>query len=117
MALIQITGGDFKSGTASYGAGELIFPGNKTSEKKFIPVKSLRSLDITDKRKTLKLGKSLLLGGAGFALFGPLGAAGALFGGSNKYVSFIGKFKDGKKFTARTDFETYKKIRRDANLI
>ena len=63
-------------------------------------------------RRTLKnISGTIGWGAAGGLLLGPVGLlAGLLMGGKKKQVTFIAKFKDGRKLIATTDEKTWVEI-------
>jgi hypothetical protein len=59
-----------------------------------------------------RLGGTIGWGAAGAVLLGPVGLlAGLLAGGRGKDVTFVAKFKDGRRLLATTDSKTFTKIR------
>ena len=58
-----------------------------------------------------RIGGTVGWGAAGAVLLGPVDLlAGLLLGGRDKEVTFVCKFKDGKKFVGTTDVKTWKII-------
>ena len=69
------------------------------------------SVELVDEEKVKKLAGTAGWGLAGAALLGPLGAIGGmLIGGNKREIAFICYLKDGRKFMATTDGDTWKKI-------
>lgn len=58
-----------------------------------------------------RMGGTVGWGVAGAVLLGPVGLlAGLLMGGRGKSLTFVCRFKDGKKFLGTTDSKTYKRM-------
>jgi hypothetical protein len=73
-----------------------------------IGVAELDLLSIADEENVKKLGGTIGWGAAGGLLLGPVGLlAGLLLGGKKKEVTFVAKFKDGRKLIATTDSKTW----------
>jgi len=109
MATIIVHAGDFLKGDGMYLNGELIL---KTEEHKFvgesISEKQLEFIEIASEENVKKLGGTLGWGAIGGVALGPVGLlAGLLMGGKKKQVTFIAKFKDGRKLLASTDSKTF----------
>ena len=112
MAKIKVHAGDFLEGDNQYSFGSLIL---KTKEHNFlgetIPITELELVDIASEENVKKLGGTVGWGVAGAVILGPVGLlAGLLLGGKKKEVTFIAKFKDGRKLLATTDNKTFTKL-------
>lgn len=112
MAKITVHAGDFLKGDASFGFNCFTL---KTPEHKYvgeaIVASQLESVEVASEENVKKLGGTVGWGAAGALLLGPAGLlAGLLLGGKKKEVTFIAKFKDGRKFLGTTDSSTYTKI-------
>lgn len=106
MAKIVIHAGDFgKDVKGSLTLGTLTLNGKQVS------LTNLSELEIATEENVKKLGGTIGWGIAGVAVFGVAGAvAGLLAGGRKKEITFVAKFKDGKKLFATTDKKTYTKL-------
>jgi len=112
MAKIKVYAGDFLEGDSQYSFDSLIL---KTKEHSFlgetIPITELETVDIATEESVKKLGGTVGWGVAGAVILGPVGLlAGLLLGGKKKEVTFIAKFKDGRKLLASTDSKTFTKL-------
>jgi len=112
MSTIKVHAGDFLEGDSQYGFGSLIL---KTKEHIFlgetIPITELSTVDIATEESVKKLEGTIGWGVAGAVILGPVGLlAGLLLGGKKKEVTFIAKFKDGRKLLASTDSKTFTKL-------
>ena len=112
MAKITVHAGDFLKGDGSFMLGQLSL---LTEEHSWlgetIALTELASVDIATEENVKKLGGTIGWGIAGAAMFGPAGLlAGLLLGGKKKHVTFVGKFKDGRKVLATTDSKTFTKL-------
>lgn len=113
MANVQIHAGDFRKGKASFSFG--VFGGLFTDEHPWmgetIHGKELEEVSVATEDSVKRLGGTVGWGAAGAVLLGPVGLlAGLLLGGKKKEVTFVAKFKDGRKMLATTDAKTYTKI-------
>lgn len=112
MPKIKVHAGDFLEGDSQYSFGLLIL---RTKEHSIIgetiPITELETVDIASEESVKKLGETIGWGAAGAVILGPVGLlAGLLMGGKKKEVTFIGKFKDGRKLLASTDSKTFTKL-------
>lgn len=99
----------------SYGFGCITMPwkpGDGFSlGKNYLLATELESVEQASEESAKRFGGTIGWGVAGAAILGPVGLlAGLLLGGKGTDVTFIAKFKDGKKILATTDSGTYKKI-------
>ncbi|MCP3660180.1 MAG: hypothetical protein GY830_07715 [Bacteroidetes bacterium] len=113
MAKVKVHAGDFLKGDSQYSLGSFML---KTKEHSIIgevvPITELEMVEVADEENVKKLGGTVGWGVAGGVLLGPLGLlAGLLLGGKKKEVTFIAKFKNGKKLLATTDSQTFTKLR------
>ncbi|MDD4329644.1 MAG: hypothetical protein PHD79_06800 [Aliarcobacter sp.] len=112
MAKIKVLAGDFIKTDGEYSWGSLIL---KTEEHSWfgetIPLSQLDTVDIATEENVKKIGGTVGWGAAGAIILGPVGLlAGLLLGGKKKEVTFVAKFKDGRKLMAQTDSKTFIKI-------
>lgn len=115
MSKIKIHAGDFLLGDGSFSPtfGSLQL---RTKEHKFlgegIPLSNLETVEIATEENVKKLGGTLGWGAVGAVVLGPLGLlAGLLLGGKKKEITFVAKFKDGRKLLATTDNRTFTKLK------
>jgi hypothetical protein len=119
MAKVTVHAGDFKPGQGSFtsllkdretgivGAFTL-----RTEAHAFIGetilVAQLASVEIASEEAVKRVGGTVGWGLAGAALLGPVGLlAGLLAGGRGKDVTFVARFKDGRRLLATTDSKTF----------
>ncbi len=120
MGAIKVEAGDFKAGkhsrfTAMFGLNEFEMALDEmgwTGWKMIkYPATDVEEVAEASEENVKRLGGTVGWGIAGAALLGPVGLlAGLIAGGRGKNVTFICKFKDGKKFLGTTDSKTYTKI-------
>ena len=71
----------------------------------------VEEVSIATEENVKRVGGTVGWGLAGAAILGPVGLlAGLLLGGKGKDVTFIIKFKDGRKMLATTDSKTFTKL-------
>lgn len=111
MAKIKLHAGDFqKARVASFAAGTFVFMYG-IFKNETIKATELDSLEVASEESLKRLGGTLGWGIAGGLLLGGVGAlAGLLVGGRSKEVTFVAKFKDGRKLMATTEATTFKAI-------
>ena len=112
MAKVKVLAGDFLKGDGQFGFGSLTL---KTKKHRIvgetIPITELEDVEVATEENVKKLGGTVGWGAAGALVFGPVGLlAGLLLGGNNKQVTFVAKFKDGRKLLAITDSKTFTKL-------
>ena len=112
MATIRVHAGDFLKSDGRFQFGILIL---NTNEHPFlgenIPLSQLAEVALASEENVKKLAGTVGWGVAGAVLLGPLGMlVGLLAGGRKKEVTFVAKFKDGRKLLATTDSGTYTKL-------
>jgi len=118
---IKVEAGDFKTGSNSqfvaiFGANQFQMALNQLGwagyKRANYSAKDVEEITVASEDSVKSLGGTVGWGVAGAVLFGPVGLlAGLLAGGRGKNVTFICKFKDGKKFLGTTDSKTFTKIR------
>ena len=112
MAKLKVHAGDFLEGDGQFSFGSLVL---KTEAHRFlgetIPITAMEMVEIATEQNVKKLGGTAGWGIAGGVLLGPVGLlAGLLAGGRKKEVTFVAKFKDGRKLLATTDNKTFTKL-------
>lgn len=112
MARITVLAGDFLKGRSAYGFGSLVL----RTEAHFIsgetiPLSELESVEVASEESVKKIGGTIGWGAAGALVLEPVGLlAGLLLGGKKKEVTFVAKFRDGRKLLATTDSGTFTKL-------
>ena len=112
MAKVTVHAGDFLKGDSQFSFGSLVL---RTEAHSFvgeaIPITQLESVEVASEESVKKIGGTVGWGAAGALVLGPVGLlAGLLLGGRKKEVTFVAKFKDGRKLLATTDSGTYTKL-------
>lgn len=112
MAKVTVHAGDFLKGDSQFSFGSLVL---RTEAHSFvgeaIPVTQLESVEVASEESVKKIGGTIGWGAAGALVLGPVGLlAGLLLGGKKKEVTFVAKFKDGRKLLATTDSGTFTKL-------
>mgnify|MGYP001608718031 CR=1 FL=1 len=112
MATIKVHGGDFLKSDGNYFFGQLVL---KTPAHPFagesISKKELEVVEVASEESVKKIAGTVGWGIAGALLLGPVGLlAGALAGGRKKEVTFVAKFRDGRRLLATTDSKTYTEL-------
>jgi hypothetical protein len=103
---VRVHGGDFGKTTGFLGPDYLRIPSGWLGER--IPLKEIELVEVASEESIKKFSGAVGWGFVGGLLLGPLGAAaGLLAGGKKKEVTFIVKFKDGRKLLATTDNKTF----------
>jgi hypothetical protein len=118
MSTIKVMAGDLDTGTwqfvGMFGAATMtrastaahMWKGESYSFKT-----DVERVELVNEESVKKLGGTAAWGIAGAALLGPLGAIGGmLIGGNKKETAFICLLKDGRKFMATTDGDTWRTI-------
>jgi len=113
MANIKIHAGDFLKGNSSLTWPNALFL--KTTQHPFlgeqIELSELEEIETASEESVKKFGGTVGWGVAGALIFGAVGLlAGLLVGGRKKEVTFVAKFKDGRKLLATTDNKTFIKL-------
>ena len=111
---IKVHAGDFLSPGAGWLKGGwksftlvLLTPEQSWAGEK-IALDQLETVEPASEENVKKIGGTVGWGAAGAVLLGPVGLlAGLLVGGRKKEVTFVAKFKDGRKLLATTDNKTF----------
>jgi len=113
MSKVKVHAGDYQ-GTGSCGFGVITMPwqpGDGFSLGKAYSFSEIDTVEPASEEAAIRLGGAVGWGAVGGVILGPVGLlAGLLLGGKGKDVTFIARFKDGKKILATTDAGTYKKL-------
>ncbi|MFA5595950.1 MAG: hypothetical protein WDA26_00105 [Pusillimonas sp.] len=114
MGTIKIHAGDFPTGKASSHFSAIVFPwkpGDGFSAGECVQFTDIEALEVANEESVKKLGGTVGWGVVGATLLGPVGMlAGLLAGGRKSEVTFVCKFKDGRKMLATTDSKTFTKM-------
>lgn len=113
MAWLKLHAGDWGKGQGAYSFGSfaLPIPGSHGWKNEAVQGSDLQEVSIATEENVKRAGGAVGWGLVGAATLGPVGLlAGLILGGSGKDVTFIAKFKDGRKILATTDAKTYTKI-------
>lgn len=108
----EVHAGDFKKGKDHQFVGNKLIMKrpNKFFREKIDP-SQIEDIDVASEESVKKLGGTLGWGVAGAVLLGPVGLfAGLLAGGKGKNVTFVCKFKDGRKFMATASSKIYTEL-------
>jgi hypothetical protein len=112
LASIKIHAGDWgenKVGGFSFDSFSLPKAGKFMPEG--IHKSALTEVELATEESVKRIGGTVGWGAAGAVILGPVGLlAGLLLGGRKKEVTFVAKFKDGRKFMGTTDAKTYTQI-------
>ena len=112
MATIKVHAGDFTKGEGQVAFGHLTL---KTKEKYImgegIAFSELDDVAVATEDSVKKIGGTVGWGIVGGVILGPVGLlAGLLLGGKKKEVTFVARFKDGRKLLATADSKTFIKL-------
>lgn len=113
MAKIKVHAGDFyDGGQHSYSFGSFTLYSDKAKWMgETILASQLEEVAPASEENVKKIGGTVGWGAAGALVLGPAGLlAGLILGGKGKEVTFVAKFKDGRKMLATTDSKTYTKL-------
>ncbi len=113
MGNIQVQAGDFlKNDGSTFMLGTFLLYTEQSGRKgETISATEIEFVEVATEENVKKIGGTVGWGVAGAVLLGPAGMlAGLLLGGRKKKVTFIVKFKDGRKLLATTPGKTFAKI-------
>lgn len=113
MAKITVHAGDFRKGSGALHFGVLVLPSDKKPiAGETVMLKDLEEVDVASEDSVKRVGGTVGWGAAGAIVLGPVGLlAGLLLGGRGKDVTFVAKFKDGRKLLATTDSKTFTQLK------
>lgn len=111
LGSLKIHAGDFKDAkAANFGSGTFVFSTGIFKTEK-VPSSAIEALDVASEESLKKMGGTIGWGIVGGVALGGIGlVAGLLAGGRSKEVTFVCKFKDGRKLLATTDSKTFTEI-------
>jgi hypothetical protein len=111
MSRLSVLAGDFPKGEGHLAADSLFLPRAGGGGGETIPLTELATVEMANEETARDMAGTIGWGAAGALLLGPLGLlAGAFLGGKTKEVTFIARFKDGRKLLATTDGASYTKL-------
>lgn len=112
MGSIKVHAGDFGKGSGTFMFGSFGLPKKEGwGGQEGISASQLAEVAVATEETVKRWGGTVGWGVAGAVLLGPVGLlAGLIAGGRDKEVTFVAKFKDGRKFLGTTDSKTYIKI-------
>lgn len=113
LGRINVHAGSFKKGNESqYVRGKFIMKNEGKFLREDIPLSQLDTIELASEQAVISIGGAAGWGIAGSVLLGPAGLlAGLVLGGRSKEKTFIGVFKDGRKFLASADEKVFNEIR------
>lgn len=109
----DILAGDFvKGGNAQFVANTFTMPVPGKFMREDIKADQVEALEVATEESVKKMGGAIGWGLVGGLALGGVGAvAGLLAGGNKSSVTFICRFKDGRKLMAKADAKVFEKIR------
>lgn len=109
----EILAGDFqKSKNAQFAGGSFHLPVDGKFLREKIPSGQVEDLDVASEENVKRMAGSIGWGVVGGLALGGIGViAGLLAGGTKKEVTFVCKFKDGRRMLARADNKTFTEIK------
>lgn len=113
MAKINVHAGDWAKGSGNYMLGSFVLP-KKTGwgGSEAIHSTDIVELELASEESVKRLGGTIGWGAIGGLALGPVGLlAGLIAGGRGTEVTFVAKFKDGRRLLASTDSKTFNSIR------
>jgi hypothetical protein len=113
LATIKLHAGDFGKGEGQFLYGNFSLPRNGSSlSRETIRGHLLETAEMASEENVKRIGGTVGWGVVGATLLGPVGLlAGLLLGGKGKEVTFVARFKDGRKLLGTTDPKTFTKIK------
>lgn len=108
----EVHAGDFKKGKDhQFVRGKFYMKTEGQFLRETIDVSRIEELEIVSEENAKKLAGTIGWGFTGATLLGPVGLlAGLIAGGKGKYVTFVCKFADGRKFMASAPAKVYTEI-------
>jgi hypothetical protein len=111
MSRISVVAGDFLKGEGQLAMNNLVLPSQKAPGGEAIPLSELATVEAATEETARDLVGTIGWGAAGAVILGPVGLlAGLLLGGKKKEITFIARFKDGRKLLATADSATYTRL-------
>lgn len=111
----KVVAGDFMKGSNhQYTSKAFMMLGEGKFLKERIDVSQVEAIDVASEESVKRVGGTVGWGVAGAALLGPVGLlAGLIAGGRGKDVTFVCKFRDGRKFLGTAPSKVYGKMQAD----
>jgi len=111
MSRVTVVAGDFIKGEGQVAMNNLILPTERSPSGEAIPLSELASVEAATEETARDIVGTIGWGAAGAVILGPVGLlAGLLLGGKKKEITFIARFKDGRKLLATADSSTYTRL-------
>lgn len=111
MAKVIVHAGDWPKGKGGYHLGAFSLPRSGWNQSEIILASQLEEIAPASEENVKRLGGTVGWGIVGATLLGPVGLlAGLVAGGRGKDVTFVAKFKDGRKLLGTTDSKTFTKL-------
>lgn len=111
MASIKVHAGDWAKGGYTYFFGQFTLRRQGAMLTETVLATDLEEVALASEDSMKKVGGAVGWGLVGGLALGPVGLlAGLVLGGNKKEVTFVAKFKDGRKMLATTDAKTFTKI-------
>lgn len=109
--MIQVHAGDWGETKPGYARRTLFFPAKPWPRVEKVRAADIVELEPASEENVKRLGGTVGWGIVGGVLLGPVGLlAGLLAGGNGKRVTFVARFKDGRKMLASADPKTYREL-------
>lgn len=114
LGRIDIRAGDFKKGLESqYVHGKFLMKNDSSFFREKILPSQIEHLELATEESVISIGGAAGWGIAGSVLLGPAGLlAGLILGGKGKDVTFICKFKDGRKFLGTASASVFSELQK-----
>lgn len=111
MSKVVIHAGDWAKGNGQFTFGSFALPKGGWGGFEGVHGSQLEEVETANEENVKRIGGAVGWGATGAILLGPVGLlAGLIIGGRGTNVTFVAKFKDGRKMLATTDRKTYTKI-------
>lgn len=116
MAKFKIHAGDFETskGKGRISKENMLMPPqfNTWTPGETIPLSELETVEEASEESVKRIAGTVGWSIAGAVVLGPVGLlAGLLLGGKGKDVTFVARFKDGRKLLATTDSKTFTRMK------
>ncbi len=112
MSKVTVHAGDWaKGGSHAFDFGVFSLRREGAFMAETIHSNQLEEVAIASEESVKKIGGTVGWGAVGALALGPVGLlAGVILGGNKKEVTFVAKFKDGRKMLATTDSKAFTKM-------
>lgn len=114
LGRIDVHAGDFKEGKDSqYVHGKFHMKKKGAFFRETIPSSQVEKVELASEESVVSVGGAAGWGLAGSVLLGPAGLlAGLILGGKGKDVTFVCKFKDGRKFLGTASASVFHELQK-----